>query len=135
MKMDENGNETEIGVKRTGYNGTLRANYYFKPVETLDGWFVSPVVKFRSQKIKFEDPIKNKRLGAGLMLGRKGMIGEKFGYLAEGGLGYWFINNYKNSSGETSPIYRDVPIIGDFLQKMDKFMAPWSITVYYRIGG
>ncbi|MBP6387363.1 MAG: DUF3575 domain-containing protein [Pseudarcicella sp.] len=132
--IDSDGNETEIGVKRYGYNGTLRANYYFSPTETLDGWFVSPLVKYRSQKIQFENPIKNQRLGAGFTLGRKGLITEKIGYLAEGGFGYWFVNKYKDSNGMDAPVYRDVPFIGDLLQKMDKYMVPWSVTVFYRIG-
>jgi hypothetical protein len=132
---DNQGNETELGVKRFGYNGTLRCNYYFKPKETLDGWFASPMVKYRTQKVKFENPIKNQRIGAGLVLGRKGMLTDSFGYLVEGGFGYWVFNKYKDQNGLDSPIYRDVPLLGDLLEKMDKFMVPWNVTVYYRIGG
>ncbi len=131
---DAQGNETELGVKRFGYNGTLRANYYFKPVESLDGWFVAPMVKYRTQKIKFENPIKSQKLGAGLVLGRKGMISDKFGYLAEAGFGYWFVNKYRDQNGMDSPVYRDVPFIGELLQKFDKYMVPWNASVYYRIG-
>ncbi|UBM60920.1 DUF3575 domain-containing protein [Marinilongibacter aquaticus] len=132
--IDSEGNEVQTGVNRFGYNGGIRANYYFSPRETLDGWFVSPVIKYRSQKIKFEDPIKNKRVGAGLVLGRKGMIFDRFGYAAEGGFGYWFINSYKNSQGENSPIYKDSFLFADLLEKLDKFMLPFTVTLFYRIG-
>lgn len=134
--VDANGNETEIGVKRFGYNGMLRANYYFNPTNTLDGWHISPYTRYRFQNIKFEEPVINNRVGLGILLGRKGMINDQFGYQVEAGLGYWLLNNYKfKKSGEKTTISQEIPLIGNIIESFDKFDLPINISVFYRIGG
>jgi hypothetical protein len=132
---DNEGNEFKTGINRFGYNGTIRANYYFNPIETLDGWYISPMIKYRSQKIKFDDPIKNKRAGVALAFGRKGLIFDQLGYSVETGFGYWIINSYKNSSGESDPVYKDAFIFQNLLETLDKVIVPFNIGIFYRIGG
>jgi hypothetical protein len=134
--VDSQGNETEIGAKRFGYNGMLRANYYFNPRESLDGWHVSPYARYRYQNIKFEDPIINNRIGMGLIFGRKGLFNDRFGYQVEAGFGYWLVNKYKyKSTKEPADISQNVPIFGDLVKSLDKFDLPINIQVFYRIGG
>jgi hypothetical protein len=134
---DANGNETTLGVKRFGYNGMFKANYYFNPKNTLDGWHVSPYARYRFQNIKFDDgPTVNNRFGMGLIFGRKAMISEEFGYQVEAGLGYWLSNKYKiKATKEVTDITQDIPLFGDLVKKLDRFDLPINISVFYRFGG
>ncbi len=133
---DAQGNVTEIGVKRFGYNGILRANYYFNPKTTLDGWFVSPYARYRFQNIKFEQPVVNNRFAMGLMLGRKGMITDVIGYQVEAGFGYWITNKYKiRATKEETDILQDFAFLSDLFKKLDRLNIPINVTFFYRIGG
>lgn len=133
---DAQGNVSEIGVKRLGYNGLLRANYYFSPKTTLDGWFVSPYARYRFQNIKFEKPVVNNRFAMGLMLGRKGMVTDAIGYQVEAGFGYWITNTYKiKATKEKIDISQDFAFFSDLFKKLDRLNIPINVTVFYRIGG
>jgi hypothetical protein len=136
--VDANGNLTESAdIKRLGYVGTARANFYTNPKSTLDGFHISPTIDYMRQRVNFIEPTVNNRIGMSIMFGYKYLIGNSpFSVQAEGGLGYWFTDKTKNK------ITGEVPI-GDqfiessglgFLKDLRKIRAPFNITVNYRIG-
>jgi hypothetical protein len=133
---DELGNEIDVGPKRFAYTATLRANKYFNPKKSIDGWFVSPAVNFMRQTIYFEQPTLNTRLGGYVVVGRKGMIGDsRFGYQVEGGLGYWFLNKTViKATGGITPLDEAFPGLLSFLKKFQSIQVPFNISAYYRIG-
>jgi hypothetical protein len=134
---DENGNIVgEEDINRFGYVGTLRANFYPNPKSTIDGFHVSPTVDFMRQKVKFDDPHINTRLGASVLFGYKFMIGDtKFGVQPELGIGYWFMDRTRLASGGkvTDDEFLEEAI--GFFKKFRAIRMPFNITVNYRIGG
>jgi len=134
---DENGNIVgEEDINRFGYVGTLRANFYPKPKNTIDGFHISPTIDFMRQKVKFDDPHINTRLGASVLFGYKYMIGDtKFAVQPELGLGYWFMDRTRLASGGkvTDDEFLEEAI--GFFKKFRAVRMPLNITVNYRIGG
>lgn len=123
-------NGEDISVKRQGILGGLRANWYFKPKERLDGFYLSPYSTFYSAKIIFDTPTRQTRLSTGLILGRKGFFSDNWGYLVEAGLGYSPIYKYKEiSSGNVVEL--EEQIFGG----LTKINIPFRISLVYRIGG
>lgn len=132
--IDGAGNSTEIGYKRFGYNGIIKANYYFKPPGSIDGWHVSPFLQYRHQRVDFENPAKENRFAGGLMLGRKDVIWNQFGYQVEAGFGYWFHSRAKIiSTGEPYDFSEEVPFFAELAQRLRKYNVPLRISVFYRL--
>jgi hypothetical protein len=133
---DENGNTTgSEDIKRFGYVGSFRANFYTKPTNTIDGFHISPTLDFMRQKVKFDDPHINTRLGASVLFGYKYMIGDtKFGIQPEVGVGYWFMDRTRLASGGkvTDDEFLEEAI--GFFKKFRAIRLPLNITVNYRIG-
>ena len=134
---DDEGNYLgDTGYKRFGYNGVLKANYYFSPDETIDGWKLSPYLRYRMTNVDFSDPVKEHRFGAGLMFGRKGLMFDQFGYDLEAGFGYWVFSKAKlRQSGEPFTLEEEFPFFGEIMNSLRKYDIPFRASVFYRIGG
>jgi hypothetical protein len=125
----------EIPIRRFGYVGTLRANYYPKPKNSIDGFHISPTLDFMRQKVQFDEPTINTRLGASIMFGYKYVIGESpFSIQSELGLGYWFMDKSRLASGGSVTGEEFLEDTIGFLKKFRAIRMPFNITVNYRIG-
>lgn len=124
-------NGQDISVKRLGWYVGAKGNFYFGQHDDLTGFYLSPYVTFRSDKISTTEPARHSRLTTGLMLGQKGFFYERFGYVVEAGLGYNLIYNYKDiKTGETLTDMEDsLPILGS----LTKIAIPFKVTLVYRI--
>lgn len=134
---DSEGNmQDPTPIPRFGYVGTFRANFYTNPKTTIDGFHVSPTIDFMRQKVKFEDPSINTRIGASVLIGYKYMIGDsQFAIQPELGLGYWVMDRTRLASG--GPVTGDEALddIVGFFKKFRAIRTPFNITLNYRIGG
>lgn len=127
-------NGEKIEVPRFGFNTGARFNYYFNPNESLDGWFASPYVNYRNETLKMTDQmgekVKHNRLTTGVVIGRKGMITDRLGYLVEMGGGYSLLYGYKNKmTKEKVELEESIP----FLSSLVKVDLPFRVSLVYRI--
>lgn len=124
-------NGQDISIKRFGWYAGAKSNFYFGQHDDLTGFYLSPYLTFRNDKISTEDPARHTRLTTGLMLGQKGFFYERFGYVVEAGLGYNLIYKYKDiKTGETLTDMEDsMPILGS----LTKIAIPFKVTLVYRI--
>jgi hypothetical protein len=136
-QTDPDGNIIPFKIKRFAYVGTLRANFYTNPNTSLDGFVISPTLDYMRQKVKFDDPTINNRIGASIMFGYKYLIGEsKFAVQAETGLGYWFMDRTRLKSTGAKPEGEAFLESGGLaiFKNLRALRAPFNITVNYRIG-
>lgn len=134
-QIDADGNEVivEEAPKRSGVDLTFRTNIYFRPEYSLDKWRVSPYVRYRTQTLKYAEPLKNNRISAGLMLGRKGFFTERIGYDFDIGFGKSISNSYTNAVTKEKTDF--VPSLnGVFAELFNKIDLPVNITILYRFG-
>jgi hypothetical protein len=139
QSLDADGNPIgeETIIKRFGYVGSLRANFYTNPNTSIDGFHISPTLDYMRQTVKFDQPTVNNRVGASVLFGYKYVFGDsKFAAQVETGVGYWFFDKTKvkatGSKPEAEQLLEDVGL--GLFKNLRSLRLPVNITVNYRIG-
>jgi hypothetical protein len=116
-------------VDRLALTATIRANYYPRISEFLDGVFVSPYASYTQATIKTPTEIKNTRIIGGILIGYKYMITPRLGARVEAGYGHWIKNTYEDKATKAAVEYEN---LGSGLN-LKNATIPLGITFNYRI--